>query len=126
MFNREPPERKVLRRRLLRRRLLYFPIPPIPLTIPSPKPSGRDLFLDQAAYLTKGRIDHINNFQHANGANGTLIDVPHILSASTNFVASNGGTMIEMPASASSSGMSEIFVSGVAPTVVQAQTFFIL
>ena len=44
----------------------------------------------------------------------------------TSFVALNGGTMIEMPASASSSGMSEIFVSGAAPCVVQAQTFFIL
>lgn len=83
--------------------------------------SGLDFLGFPTTSVLPGHFDQVANFQAASGGNGTYILMPTALQSATSFQAFSGGTLIGTSVGGS---FFDIFVSGVAPSVVQAQTFF--
>lgn len=83
--------------------------------------SGLDFLAFPTTSVLPGHFDQVANFQAASGGNGTYILMPTALQSATSFQAFSGGTLIGTSVGGS---FFDIFVSGVAPSVVQAQTFF--
>ena len=99
--------------------------PPGRATNISRRASARPIFNDTAANLTAGRFDQIDNFKGAQSdGTGTFIYLPTQNAGNTSFVNTNGGTAIITPATASVSGQSEIFVSGVSAGLVASSDAF--
>jgi hypothetical protein len=86
--------------------------------------NGRTILTETASQQLSNGWDTVANFQTATGAPnvGTLIHLDAAMAATTNFIAFNGGTIIQM--NLGGGLYSYIDVLGVGVSTVQAQTYF--
>jgi autotransporter-associated beta strand protein len=85
--------------------------------------TGLDFVAFPAPSTVGGHFDEVTNFQTAGGGKGTFLLLPGVDQASTGFQSFNGGTLLDVPVGGS---FFDIFLPGVAPSTVQAQTMFSL